>query len=239
VKPGLATFLSLVGVLATGGAALALNSSILDTESSTKGSPASATVVGIRTQSGVTSLGDGATSGSVTEFSAEGLADAINGSPETPLGSPLVDIVESEAEGSYTTPTEPLSTDAPDAPSRLVEKQFKIADIATVTLKVVDGLLIVKDVAIAPDSTYQATDHRTNIDGEIRITLASPSSAVEFSARLVNGQIMAAVSTPSSGHVNPPRSRREDDDDDDDDDDGDGPGHHERENHERDHDDDD
>lgn len=331
MKPGLATSLSIVGVLATGGAALALNSSILDTESSAKGSPAFATVVGVGTQSGIMPLGDGATPGSVAEFSAEGVADVINGSPETPLANPVVKIVESgvldaaptttaptvnstpttasanasaSASGqdssrvkqnqasqsvsqstSTTSPSAAPSTTAPTitvppgesdrhdddgahrrddrlrpgpppapvtptptptpttnvappaSPSTTVagpvDKQFKIADIATITLTVNGTQLTVKEVLVTPGSAYKVTNQRTTDGGEIRITLASSTNAVEFSARLVNGQIMAAVSAPSSGNLNPPRPPRERDEDEDDDEDGE---HHERE---RDHDDDD
>lgn len=328
MKPGLATSLSIVGVLATGGAALALNSSILDTESSAKGSPAFATVVGVGTQSGIMPLGDGATPGSVAEFSAEGVADVINGSPETPLANPVVKIVESgvldaaptttaptvnstpstasasasaSASGqdssrvkqnqasqsvsqstSTTSPSAAPSTTAPTitvpsgesdrhdddgahrrddrlrpgpppapltpAPTTLVappvppsttvagpvDKQFKIADVATITLTVNGTQLNVKQVLVTQGSAYKVTSQRATDGGEIRITLASPTNAVEFSARLVNGQIMAAVSSPSSGNLNPPRPPRErDKDEDDDHEDGE---HHERE---RDHDDDD
>ena len=75
-----------------------------------------------------------------------------------------------------------------------------------------------KDIAITPGSGYKVTNQFSNDGDDVRITLTSPTRAIEFSARLVNGQIMAAVSTPSSGNLNPPRPRHEDDDDHNDDD---------------------
>ena len=100
MKAGLATSLSIAGVLATGGAALVLNSSILDTESAAKGSPALATVVGLETQSGIMPLGDGAAPRSAAELSASGVADVISGD-QSPLEAP-VDIVSGAAPAGAT-----------------------------------------------------------------------------------------------------------------------------------------
>jgi len=284
MKAGLATSLSIAGVLATGGAALVLNSSILDTESSAKGSPAFATVVGIEAQGGITPLGDGATPGSVTELSAQGVADLVTGE-----GAPLADPL-AVAPGSATATTSPTAqpsattaaagsssagggsagssgaikqtqanlaatetteapapttsapvaapTTAPVAPSTTtapnIEKLFKVGDAATITLVTNGTKLLVKDIAITPGSGYKVTNQTSRDGDDVRITLASPTRVLEFSARLVNGQVVAAVSAPSSGNLTPPPPRRHDDDE-----------HEEREHEEeheereREHDDDD
>lgn len=282
MKAGLATSLSIAGVLVTGGAALALNSSILDTESSAKGSPAFATVVGLESVGGVTPLGDGASSGAVAGLSADGVAGAINGQP-SPLDDPVVvqadgtlSTAEASAETSSGAPTATSTlgtigsgstyrgsgnirqtqtnlstTDSTVAPSpssstpeptpstnpAAIEKQFKVGDAATITLIVNGAKLTVKDVAITPGSGFRLTNQTSRDGDDVRITLTSATNAIEFSARLVNGQVMAAVSTPSSGNLTPPRPpHREDDDHDDDHEDRD---HEREEEHEREHEDDD
>lgn len=296
MKAGLATSLSIAGVLATGGAALVLNSSILDTESSAKGSPAFATVVGIEAQGGITPLGDGATPGSVAELSAQGVADLVTGQG-APLAEPLV--IAPQTESATTTPgsqsntaasgsgsssangaaagssggikqtqanlaatetTEapsptsvapapttsapvvaPTTIPVPPAPTTTaapsVEKQFKVGDAATITLVINGTKLLVKDIAITPGSGYNVTNQTSRDGDDVRITLTSPTRVLEFSARLVNGQVVAAVSAPSSGNLTPPPPpRRHDDDGDERDDEHEGREHEERE---REHDDDD
>ncbi len=249
MKAGLATSLSIVGVLATGGAALVLNSSILDTESSAKGSPAFATVVGLQSNVGVMPLGGGAAPRSATELSADGVADALstsasatvtqpagNGTPsaKTPTASDgqtgaIRQTQAAVAATQTTVPESPSPTAAPLAPTTTTagststslpaaEKQFKVGDAATITLVVNGTKLLVKDIAITPGSGYEVTNQVSRDGDDVRITLSSPTRAIEFSARLVNGQIMAAVSAPSSGNLNPPRPPHRDDDDDHDDD---------------------
>jgi len=289
MKAGLATSLSIVGVLATGGAALVLNSSILDTESSAKGSPAFATVVGLQSDSGVMPLGGGAAPRPATELSANTVADVISGK-QAPLMAPVEVSTDAQSAPASTSMTQsasnagssakaptatggqtgtikqtqaavaatettvedsPSTTAAPVAPTTTAvgsptttvpatEKQFKVGDAATITLVVNGTRLLVKDIAITPGSGYRVTNQVSRDGDDVRITLTSPTRAIEFSARLVNGQIMAAVSAPSSGNLNPPRPPRPPHHDDDDDDDE----HHERkhdddEDHEREHDDDD
>jgi len=286
MKAGLATSLSIAGVLATGGAALVLNSSILDTESSAKGSPAFATVVGIEAQGGITPLGDGATPGSVTELSAEGVAGLVTGDG-APLADPLA--ITSGAPSATTTPTAqanaPTSgsgssssggsssgssgaikqtqanlspTETTEAPSPTtsapvaapttpptttaapnVEKQFKVGDAATITLVISGTKLLVKDIAITPGSGYKVTNQMSRDGDDVRITLASPARILEFSARLVNGQVVAAVSAPSSGNLTPPPPPRRHDDDDDHDEHEEREHDEDHEEHEREHDDDD
>ena len=289
MKAGLATSLSIVGVLATGGAALVLNSSILNTESSAKGSPAFATVVGLEAQGGVTPLGDGATPGSVADLSANGVADLIAGK-NPPLANPVAvpprvsvasaapsgqsngsasgatssassatggatgGIKQAQANLTATETTDvaspttvaptPVPTTTAPAPAPAptttvapnVEKQFRVGDAATITLVINGTKLLVKDIAITPGSGYKVTNQMSRDGDDVRITLTSPTRVLEFSARLVNGQIVAAVSAPSSGNLTPPPPPRRHDDDDDHEEGEHDENHEERE---REHDDDD
>ena len=75
--------------------------------------------------------------------------------------------------------------------------------------------LTVKSVVVTPGSPYKVTNTYTRDGDDVRITLASPARTIEFSARLINGQIVAAVNNPVSGNL-PPRPPHDDEDDDDD-----------------------
>jgi hypothetical protein len=123
-----------------------------------------------------------------------------------------------------------------------MEKQFKVGDAATITLVASGSKLLVKDIAIVPGSGYKVTNQTSRDGDDVRIRLTSPTRAIEFSARLVNGQIMAAVGSPSSGNLNPPRPPHHDDDHDDErreHDEDEEREHHEDEHDDRAHDDDD
>jgi hypothetical protein len=240
MKAGLATSLSIAGVLATGGAALVLNSSILDTESAAKGSPAFATVVGIEAQGGITPLGGNVSAGSAAELSASGIASVLSDKENEPTNATVT---------ASDSPSDPIESPTTTV-ARTFEKQFKVGEAATITLVTNGNRLLVKDIAIVPGSGYHVTNQSSRDGDDVRITLTSPDRAVEFSARLVNGQIMAAVSAPSSGNLNRPRPPHRDDDDHeererrehaDDEDHDEGEDHDEDEEHEEgeDHDDDD
>jgi len=270
MKAGLATSLSIASVLATGGAALVLNSSILDTASTTKGSPALATVVGLNDQATGIGTADAATGGPVT---ASGLADVVNG-VEAPLSvddpAPLVAAGSTATSPNTTTAvkqngnadasqavgqnaadltvdeptttvgsspstiptTSPTITVAPTTTNAArVDKQFKIDGVATVTLTAENGKLSVKSVEIMAGSGYKVGNQYSHDGDDVRITFTSSSRTVEFSARLVRGQIVAAIGNPRNGNLMPPpgddRERHERDEHD---------GDHEE--HERENDDD-
>jgi hypothetical protein len=220
MKAGLATSLSIAGVLATGGAALVLNSSILDTASTTKGSPALATVVGLNDQSTGIGTADAATGGSVT---ASGLADVVNG-VEAPLSvddpapvvaagstatSPNTTMPEKQngsvdASQSVTQSAAEPAVDGSAANAAPIDKQFTIDGIATVTLTAANGRLTVKSIELVSDSGYKVGNRYSHDGDDVHITFTSSSRAVEFSARLVRGQIVAAVGTPRNGNLMPP-----------------------------------
>ena len=274
MKAGLATSLSIAGVLATGGAALVLNSSILDTASTTKGSPALATVVGVSDQAGITNLGDENASGSVT---ASGLADVVNGiedpiSVDAPTAAltPAVgasgtadasssasptatteaskSIKQNNAAASVEEPTTTVDQPSPSSTSPTitvspstttaapVDKQFKIDGVATITLTASGGKLSVKSIDLVPGSGYKVGNQYSHDGDDVRITFTSAARTVEFSARLVKGQIVAAIGNPRNGNLMPPPPDG-DDHDGDHDHHGDGDRDHHEE-HEREDDDD-
>ena len=238
MKAGLATSLSIAGVLATGGAALVLNSSILDTASTAKGSPALATVVGLTDQTGAATNDNTGAQGSVT---ASGLADVVSG-VEAPLSvdSPSASLVPAgnssaaskpvaadgavPAEGSQsvqqkqatvavdeptTTVVNPTTTAAPTAPTTslpvAVDKQFRIDGIATITLTATNGKLAVKSIDIVAGSGYSVGKQYSHDGDDVRIAFTSASRTIEFSARVMNGQIVAAIGNPGNGNLMPPR----------------------------------
>ena len=249
MKAGLATSLSIAGVLATGGAALVLNSSILDTASTAKGSPALATVVGLNDQATNLEVAGGAAGGSVT---ASGLADVVNGveapmsvdNPAPMVAAPSAAITPNttsqagasangNAAESVTqngaaiavdeptttidatpTPTSTPSTTPTTAPASpvaptttvapAVDKQFAINGVATVTLTAANGKLTVKSIDLVAGSGYKVGNQYSHDGDDIRITFTSSTRTVEFSARLVRGQIVAAIGNPGNGNLMPP-----------------------------------
>ena len=243
MKAGLATSLSIVGVLATGGAALVLNSSILDTASTAKGSPALATVVGLNDQATNLDVAGGAAGGSVT---ASGLADVVNGveapmsvdepaslvpagSSSTSPGTTLPaksnsnsdasqSVTQNDADVAVDEPTTSVAFEPPATPSTTptvtvapttttapsIDKQFTINGIATVTVTAENGKLSVKAIDIFPGSGYKVTNQYSHDGDDVRVTFTSSSRTVEFSARLVRGQIVAAVGNPRNGNLMPP-----------------------------------
>ena len=262
MKARLATALSVVGVVVTGGAAFAMNSSILDTDSTAQGSPALAAVVAVDP---AVAVADAATiiptaDAPVAVASAGVVAEAVAAlpSPSAPVDTkkrpeslrPLALTPDTTGASVVSTPpavgtatTSPVapatSTTAPTtsaAPSTPVVRQFNVEDFASVFLTVNGTQLGIDRIALAPGSPYTVSNKYVSGD-TVRITLASPARTVEFSARLSNGEIVAAVSDPTSALLPPPR--REDHDDDDEHEEREHDDEHEdREHHDREDDDD-
>jgi hypothetical protein len=219
MKSGLATSLSIAGVLLAGGSALALNSSVLQDSSTVRGTPALAATVSAdalnTANGGITALGaaDAATAPAV----------AAKGNPEV-VADPTTTTTVADAPGTPVAPTTSVATPAPAPsipsstvarPPATVEKAFQVEDIAVITLSLNGRTLTVKSVVVTPGSSYKVTNTYTRDGDDVRITLASPARTIEFSARLINGQIVAAVNNPVSGNL-PPRPPHDDEDDDDD-----------------------
>jgi hypothetical protein len=221
MKSGLATSLSIAGVLLAGGSALALNSSVLQDSSTVRGAPALAATVSAdalnTANDGITALG--------AADAANAPAVAAKGNPEV-AADPTTATTVADAPGTPLAPTTSVATPAPapapSIPSSTVanppataEKAFQVEDIAVITLSLNGRTLTVKSVAVTPGSPYKVTNTYTRDGDDVRITLASPARTIEFSARLINGQIVAAVNNPVSGNL-PPRPPHDDEDDDDD-----------------------
>jgi len=214
MKSGIATSLSIAGVLLAGGSALALNSSVLQDSTTVRGTPALAATVsadGINTvNGGITALGDVDTAAaqspvvpanSVANVIADPTTTTVAATPNIPV-APTTSV-------AAPTPSVPPSTDArPPAP---VEKAFQVEDIAVITLSLNGRTLTVKSVVVTPGSLYKVTNTYSHDGDDVRITLAAPIRTIEFSARVINGQIVAAVGNPASGNL-PPRPSRDDED---------------------------
>jgi hypothetical protein len=220
MKSGLATSLSLAGVLLAGGSALALNSSVLQNSSTVRGTPALAATVSATgadtANGGITALGDIDTAAAQTpSVQAKSVADVIVDPTTTVADTPSTSVAPTTSVGAPTPqPSVPSSTVA--SPPATVEKAFQVEDIAVITLNLNGRTLTVKSVAVTPGSPYKVTNTYSHDGDDVRITLASPTRTIEFSARVINGQVVAAISNPTSGNL-PPRPPHDDDDEEDDD----------------------
>jgi hypothetical protein len=219
MKSGLATSLSIAGVLLAGGSALALNSSVLQSSSTVRGTPALAATVsanGIDTANGgITPLGnsEAATNPAAPAVQAKGVADVVTDPTTTTVADSPSTSVAPTTSVAAPTPSVPPSTVA--RPPATVEKAFQVENIAVITLNLNGRTLTVKSVEFTSGSFYKVTNTFSHDGDDVRITLASPTRTIEFSARLINGQIVAAVGNPASGNL-PPRPPHGDDDGDDD-----------------------
>jgi len=220
MKSGLATSLSLAGVLLAGGSALALNSSVLQNSSTVRGTPALAATVsatGVDTANGgITALGNIDTAAAQTpSVQAKCVADIIVDPTTTVSDTPSTSVAPTTSVVAPTPqPSVPSSTVA--RPPATVEKAFQVEDIAVITLNLNGRTLTVKSVAVTPGSPYKVSNTYSHDGDDVRITLASPTRTIEFSARVINGQVVAAISNPASGNL-PPRPPTGDDDDGEDD----------------------
>jgi len=216
MKSGIATSLSIAGVLLAGGSALALNSSVLQDSPTVRGTPALAATVsadGLNTvNGGITALGDVDTAASQTpSIQAKGVADVIADPTTTTVADIPNTPVAPTTSVAAPIPSVPPSTDA--RPPVSVEKAFQVEDIAIITLNLNGRTLTVKSVVVTSGSLYKVTNTFSNDGDDVRITLAAPTRTIEFSARVINGQIVAAVGNPASGNL-PPRPSRDDEDED-------------------------
>ena len=100
-----------------------------------------------------------------------------------------------------------------------VDKVFQVEDFASITVTALGRTLSVKSVVFSPGAQYIVTngtspDYTSTTQDHVRVVMASSNRTVVFSARLMNGQVIAAISDPSSGNLPPRRDRDEDSDDD-------------------------
>ena len=169
MKTSLAATLSVVGVLASGAGAFAVNSYVLDSSSNTSfAAPVEATV---------------AESAFVETDTASGIAESA--AIDTPTEAPRSTVVKTPS-------TTPSSTSAPrlNATSETQTSTYNVGESGRVTLEITDGVLRV--VSVAPNSGWTAKLPEYD-DGELEVKFYSGSLEVEFKARLVNGEIAVFV----------------------------------------------
>lgn len=195
MKTSLAATLSVVGVLASGAGAFAVNSYVLDTSSNTSfAAPVQATVMG---------------SAVVETETASGIVESV--AIDTPAEAPRSTFAKNPSTAPSTTVV-PGSNVAADTQT----STYNVGESGRVTLEITNGVLRV--VSVAPNSGWTAKLPEYD-DGEIEVAFYSGSLEVEFKARLVNGEI--AVFVESEDESLDDRYEQDDDNDDHDDDDHD------------------
>lgn len=196
MKTSLATTLSVIGVLASGAGAFAVNSYVLDSSSNVSyAAPAEVTVVD-------PAFVEAAASAQSIEGQAVTTSpDAPRAStPKTPASAPTATTVAPRLNTTAITET----------------STYNVGESGRVTLEISNGSLRV--VSVAPNSGWTAKLPEYD-DGEIEVEFYSGSLEVEFKARLVNGEI--AVFVESEDESLDDSYEYEDDDHEDDDHDDD------------------
>ncbi len=192
MKTSLAATLSVVGVLASGAGAFAVNSYVLDSASNTSfAAPVEATVV---------------ESAFVETDTASGIVESA--AIDTPTEAPRSTVVKTPSATPSTTVTPRLN-----ATSETQTSTYNVGESGRVTLEITNGVLRV--LSVAPNSGWAAKLPEYD-DGEVEVKFYSGSLEVEFKARLVNGEI--AVFVESEDKSLDDRYEQDDDDDHDDDD---------------------
>lgn len=200
MKTKLAVALSMVGVLGAGSAAAVVNTQILD------GGPA-----------------------------ASGTSAAILPPPSTvDVTVPSVDVtMPATTLPGPTTGTEPpppaipIAVESPTPASSGFLTAFNVGDAGIVTVDVLDGRIVL--VSSEPLPGWRVTDVEPSGGDDVEVSFSSGTVRVEFTAELVDGQIVprveseriggstaAAAPTPTTPAVPAPPPPVEDDDEDDD-----------------------
>ena len=229
MKPGIATSLSIAGVLVAGGAALALNSTVLQASSTVRGTPALAAVAPASIDSGVvTPIGQVSASAVVdaivaTRSPKAKKSEAVTPDTSVPVATPSATVAPSPTSPTMSVPPMPGSPAprlpvTPRPPEAPADKIFQVEDFANITVTVSGRTLSVKSVVFSPGTQYTVTnqtspDYTSTTQDHVRVVMASANRTVVFSARLMDGQVVAAISDPSSGNL-PPRRDHDDDHDD-------------------------
>ena len=191
MKTSLATTISIVGVLAAGGVALAVNSSVLDSATMTaENAPAlQAEIVALTDTASLAPADQGGT-----------LASQSNG-VDDPAPSASVPEVQ---------PTE-TTVVAPATPSATsVQSAYNVQGFGVVTLAQGTGSLTV--VSVAPESTVKYT---TKQESPTRIEVFFVSSAgvsIKFHADVIDGRIVTSVMNEPGPRIGG-HTKREDDHD--------------------------
>ncbi|MFW2335144.1 hypothetical protein [Ilumatobacter sp.] len=203
MKTKLAVALSMVGVLGAGSAAAVVNTQILDGGPAASGT--SAAILPPPSTVDVTVPSVDVTMPATT------LPGPTTGTEPPPSAIPIA--VESP------TPTTPAASGFLTA--------FNVGDAGIVTVDVLDGRIVL--VSSEPLPGWRVTDVEPSDGGDVEVSFSSGTVRVEFTAELVDGQIVprveseriggstaAAAPTPTTPAVPAPPPPVDDDDEDDD-----------------------
>ena len=187
MRTSLATTISIVGVLAAGAGAFAVNTAVLNVASS--GSTEIA-------QEAPATVASGLVNGSSVNTS-----DAPAGSPSS----------SATPQNAATPATAGVATAIQTSVAQT--STYKVGDAGRVILEVRNNALEV--VNVLPSAGWQSSRPEYD-DGEIEVKFYSGSTEVEFKARLVNGEIKVFVETENEGDDDSYEREYHDDDHDDD-----------------------
>ena len=146
MKVSIATALSVVGVLAAGAAAYAVNVSVLDAPSASDSSLVSTTIATGGMATPVVSADSGAVS-----------ADGVKVNDTT--------------------------------------TSYQVGTAGTVVVSIETGAVVV--TSVVPNSGYTAEPARTEANGLVKVHFNSSTSRIEFTAQLVNGEVVVKVNNES------------------------------------------
>ena len=232
MKTSFVTTLSIVGVLATGGAAFAANSTVLDFAlTPVQGPPLLAEAIVPVTNRSIEST---ATGGAVVVVATTVLGPTVSTTP-TATTVPFGDLTVGPTT-SIVVPVTPTTTVAPSpgttvAPSpgttvapAPVQFSYTIAGVGIITLKQSATSLSVVSVAPVPGWAFEIKDKFNS--GQVRgtrieVEFENGKKSVEFRAELLDGRVIAAVKIEDDDADEADDDADEDDADEDDEDDDD------------------
>ena len=201
MKSSMATALSVTGILAAGGIALAANTNLLDGGVSTvKGSPAQAAAV-------VT------TSTLVTDPPAAGSNDGSGASPVSTVAKSGVAAKDLPADPAD--PADPTggSTDTTVPTSGSTDTTYTVPGVGNVTVTVTDGVLEVSNVDESAGWTYTIQYGMRGYT--VLFENSQNGTAYEFHVALIDGRIVTSIENVTDTPAPPTPPNYDDDDDDD------------------------
>lgn len=187
MKTSLATTISIVGVLAAGAGAFAVNTAVLNVSSND-------------------------TAAMVQEAPITATSGVVNGSSVNPSDQPAASPTSSNVVTTPSLSPSPASATAIQT-SVAQTSTYKVGDAGRVILEVRNNSLAVANVL--PTTGWQASRPEYD-DGEVEVKFYSGSTEVEFKARLVNGEIRVFVETENEEADDSYEREYHDDDHDDD-----------------------
>ena len=209
MKKTIATTLSIIGVLGAGSVAALVNTQVLSSGPSEATASAALLPAADEIDLTVPTLATLPVITTRIDLQAGARAtDATSSTSTTLAEAPLVE--------STSTTTVAPPPPAPVAPSRLTA--FNVGDSGIVTVDVVNGKLII--VNTQPSAGWTVTGSEERTDNSIRVTFASATIRVKFTAVFADDQIVPSVESesipaPTTTAATPPSSGYNDDDYDD------------------------